>query len=537
MLRQRSLRSNGFICRLAALKRHTARQAQQTGQSIPTGSHVVSVSTFRRGEAMAMLWIRLCREFGAEERQLTEIDASLVQRLQTALARHVMPGASVAILKDGKISLAAAGVINVTTGVELTVDTVMHIGSIAKIFNATLLMQLVDEGLVDLDECILSYLPKLGWADLKAAEQMTVRMMLNHTSGINGSTLPDAGFDEETIEKGVQRLVRLGQLFPPGTEFSYCNPGTAIAGYIVQRVRQESWPTLVHKRIYEPLGMRHAIALPQEALLHRASVGHYLDPERPGQLVRTTRALLPLSGAPGGTTLMMSARDLVTFAAAHLNGGVGLNGTRILSQESTAAMQKSTVEVFGLGYARFNLGLGWMITREGLLNHNGGGPGIFSSLWAHPGKKFAVAVLTNGDHARGLIDEMVASALDGVCEAVVTSTFEEQDAVKPLERPIASYVGVYEDTAASFRVVEDGGRLLLSSRGQFAYYDNVSTEEGPQFPLEHIGDDKFLWRAPPEIAGKSNAWGRLFAFRAPQADGRMQNIGTKMHLYRRVPQQ
>jgi len=67
------------------------------------------------------------------------------------------------------------------------------------------------------------YLPDLRLGEHTAQKQITVRMLLNHTSGIDGELLPDKGHDEETIEKGITRFAELGQLFAPGTEFSYCN--------------------------------------------------------------------------------------------------------------------------------------------------------------------------------------------------------------------------------------------------------------------------------------------------------------------------
>src|SRR5207248_3576195 len=96
---------------------------------------------------------------------------------------------------DGEVTFVAAGVTNVTTRVELTPQTVMHIGSIAKLFNATVVMQLVDEGQIDLDGPVLRYLPDLRLKDSKALQEITVKMLLNHTSGIDGEGLPDYGHD------------------------------------------------------------------------------------------------------------------------------------------------------------------------------------------------------------------------------------------------------------------------------------------------------------------------------------------------------
>src|SRR5688572_29979521 len=88
--------------------------------------------------------------------------------LAEGFVRRQVPGVSVAVLHEGELITATAGVINVDTGVEVTPDTVMHIGSIAKVFTATLIMQLVDAGTVNLDERVVRYLPDLRLRDREA---------------------------------------------------------------------------------------------------------------------------------------------------------------------------------------------------------------------------------------------------------------------------------------------------------------------------------------------------------------------------------
>src|SRR5688572_26101429 len=99
------------------------------------------------------------------------IPSDLQARLKEAIARDKVPGASIALFKDGTLETAAAGVTNITSGVEMTTDTVMHIGSITKVFTATLVMQLVDEGRVRLDAPVRSYLPDFRVGDRDATER------------------------------------------------------------------------------------------------------------------------------------------------------------------------------------------------------------------------------------------------------------------------------------------------------------------------------------------------------------------------------
>jgi CubicO group peptidase (beta-lactamase class C family) len=122
---------------------------------------------------------------------------TLATRLAASIQKHNVPGASAAIFRGGEWEVAAAGVTNVTTAVEITPETVMHVGSILKVVNATLVMQLVDESLIELASPLKRYLPDFHVADRDATERITVGMLLNHTSGIDGEYFSDAGPDAE----------------------------------------------------------------------------------------------------------------------------------------------------------------------------------------------------------------------------------------------------------------------------------------------------------------------------------------------------
>jgi CubicO group peptidase (beta-lactamase class C family) len=459
----------------------------------------------------------------------------LQQLLDESIAKHNVPGVSAAILHRGDVVTAAAGVANVDTGVNLTPDTLMHIGSITKVFNATLVMQLVDEGLINLDERVVRYLPDLRLKDQNALKQMTVRMLLNHTSGIDGEILPDYGHDEETIEKGIARFSQLGQLFQPGTEVAYCNAATVIAGYLAQRLTNKSWYRLMREKIFEPLGMKHSAALPEEALLHRASVGHFLAPNSDRKLIRTTFAFLPFSFAPCGTTVMMSAGDLLSFARAHIGAGVGANGHRILSTRSALAMQKMTVNNEGRHYTMVDgFGIGWMVFGSGLLHHSGGGPGIGAVLYAHPQEDFAAVLLTNAAHSSALINELIAPWIEEFGSSKPLGVTDISLPKTPVSVNVEKYLGVFESVLNRYRVSKTPRGLAVSQQLKWSFYDNISTEEGPATDLMPLGGDVFVSRPADDKQDRVTDATRLFDFRNPDSAGRMQHLGSGLRLYRRV---
>ena len=150
-----------------------------------------------------------------------------VQDRLDALARqHGVPGAALAIGFGGELLDFATGVINVNTGVATTPDSVFQIGSNTKLFTTTLIMQLVDAGDIELDQPVRRYLADFALANRAAADQITVRQLLTHTSGIQGDYFKGFGRGDEAIERLVASLVDIDLVHPPGELWSYCNTGS-----------------------------------------------------------------------------------------------------------------------------------------------------------------------------------------------------------------------------------------------------------------------------------------------------------------------
>jgi CubicO group peptidase (beta-lactamase class C family) len=442
----------------------------------------------------------------------------LARRLAASIERHKVPGASAAVFRDGQWEVAAAGVTNVTTGVDVTPETVMHIGSITKVLTATLVMQLVDEARVELAAPLKRYVPDFHVADREATERITVEMLLNHTSGIDGEYFPDGGPDAQRIEDAVPLIARQGQIHAPGAELSYCNAGAVLAGYMVQRLLGRSWYTLVEERIFEPLELRHSVVQPANALLHRASVGHYLNDD--GTHTRTSFAFLNPSFAPAGTTAMLSATDLATFAWALMNEGVGANGHRLLSATSARGMHRQSAAWRGVGGGGF--GLGWMTMDNGVVGHDGGGPGIVSWLYADPAAKTVAAVLTNAAHG-SVADEITAPLYEAAGARPPGAEYDdlEKQATDARVDP-RPYVGQYESVSLALRVVPYDDGIALRLRGKVRFYETDVLEESPPMPLRPIRDGLFT-------TGQG-----FVTFLNPGADGQAQHLAARRRLYRRT---
>lgn len=149
-----------------------------------------------------------------------ESHEEVAEFLHTELARRAtergVPGAAVAVVIDGEIIDHAVGVLSTATAVESTPESVFQIGSITKVWTATLVMQLVDDGLVDLDEPVQTYLPEFRLGDDSATATITVRHLLTHRAGFEGDIFTDTGRGDDAIAKFVDLLADMPQTSAPG---------------------------------------------------------------------------------------------------------------------------------------------------------------------------------------------------------------------------------------------------------------------------------------------------------------------------------
>ncbi len=139
--------------------------------------------------------------------RIEEVRRRLNAELPRLMTAHEVPGASVAVLVDGQATEATAGVVHLGTGVEATPGALFMIQSISKVWTATLVMQLVDEGLVELDVPVRVFLPGFRTDDDRASADVTVRHLLTHTGGFEGDLWAATTSDEDALQRFVEDLV------------------------------------------------------------------------------------------------------------------------------------------------------------------------------------------------------------------------------------------------------------------------------------------------------------------------------------------
>ncbi|RKT76740.1 CubicO group peptidase (beta-lactamase class C family) [Terracoccus luteus] len=425
------------------------------------------------------------------------------QRLTELAAKHGVPGAGLAVLRvgadggDDAVVEAAHGVLNTATGVEVTTDSAFQIGSISKVWTATVVMQLVDEGRLELDAPLRDVLPELEVADEDVAARVTMRHLLTHTSGIDGDVFTDTGRGDDCVEKYVASLGEVPQNHPLGATFSYCNTGFTIAGRVIEKLTGGTWDAAVRSRLFEPLGLSHASTLPEEAILGRAAVGHVGEPDEEPR--PTPRWLLPRSLGPAGL-INATALEVTQFARMHLAGGVAADGTRILSAEAVEQMQQPQTELPDTHTLGDSWGLGWILfSWDGhrLIGHDGNTLGQAAFLRVLPEAGLAVALLTNGGHAGDLFDELYAEVFDEVGGLAKPGRLQPADPAPEVD--LGKHVGVYERTSVRTEVLERDGGLVLRTTSTDPLIDDDPENLTHEYALHPVTDDLYVMRPPATV--------------------------------------
>ena len=416
---------------------------------------------------------------------MSRVDATaewITEMLPQLVEQHAVVGAQVAVLVDDQIVDAAAGVLNVATGVPVTTDALFQIGSITKVWTATLVQQLVNEGLVDLDLPVRHHLTDFRLADRVAGDTVTIRQLLCHTGGFEGDLFTDTGTNDDAVEKYVSTLADARQLSPPGERFSYCNSGYVVLGRLVEVLRGQPFNSVLRDRLISPLGLSNVATSVGEAILRLPAVGHVRnssnsrnEPVREWSLVASI--------APAGALLAMSAHNLLGFVKMHL------------ACHDFDAMRHPHVAVPNLGMTSGHWGLGWALPDYGgplVIGHTGRTAGQRAFLRVVPEAGVAVAMLSNGGDVYPVFAEVFGHLLRELA-GVVQPPLPAPPAM-PRRVDADRISGTYRSALADNTIcVDEDGRVWL----------RIVLHSDPSEPMNAIElvalhEDAMIWVVPEE---------------------------------------
>ena len=385
------------------------------------------------------------------------MDAVLQQKLTELAEELEVPGVAVGVLVDGEEHYAFHGVTSVENPLPVDENTLFQFGSTGKTFTATAMMRLVEQGKVDLDAPVRTYVPELKLKDEDVAQKVTVRQLFNHTAGWEGDMMDNTGDGDDALAKYVERMARLEQVAPLGAAVSYNNASLSLAGRVIEKVTGKTFEQAIRELLFEPLGLTQSWFFPAEVMTRRFAVGH--NKHGDGSITVARPWPLPRGGAPAGG-ITATARDQIAWAKFHLGDGTAADGTRVLKQETLDLMKEPSVEMHGSALGDY-VGISWLIRDVGgvrLVGHGGSMNGQYSEFVMVPERRFALISMTNcGPNGSQLNTELEKWAL----EHYLGLEDVEPEPLTLGDDALAQYVGRYETIAATAIITADSGRLLV----------------------------------------------------------------------------
>jgi CubicO group peptidase (beta-lactamase class C family) len=384
--------------------------------------------------------------------------ADIQAALDTLARQHKIPGASLGVLDGSELVTFATGVANKNTGVPVTPNTLFQIGSNTKVYTATLVMQLVDEGLVDLDSPVKKYIKDFDLKDKKARDSITVRNLLTHTSGIEGDYFEEFGRGDDGIELYVASLKDIGQIYAPNEMWSYCNSGWTVLGLLIERLREKPYAQVLRENILTPIGATKTTVLMEEMLAHSCAVGHMTPPGQSEPMV-VPRVVMSPSHAPAGSMTSSTPAEVLAFVRMHLNDGRARDGAQVLSAKGVKAMQQPQVKL-PMSSLGGEMGLGWILGNwdgERVIGHGGGTIGQTSFLHALPDRPFAFCLLTNAANGGALFRDLARYVFNELT-GVHTPEIQRAPDVAP-KLDLKKYTGRYSRLGIDIEIKLKEGKL------------------------------------------------------------------------------
>ena len=377
----------------------------------------------------------------------------------------------------GPLHVTTVGYADVAARIPATETTLYETGSIGKSFTSIALLQLQDEGRIDLNAPVTDYLP---WFEVQTDfDPIRVRHLMSHSAGLIRGTdfTPDPRYE-------VWSLRETRTSYPPGEHFHYSNVGYKALGLILERIEGRLYAEIIHDRVLAPLGMRNSVATVTHDVRPRMAVGYdRLYDDRPAH---RTDSLVPATWFQTNTAdgcLASSVLDLAAYLRLFMNAGVA-GEQAVISPENFSAMTGTEIRTspdsetswYGYGIRSDEL------NGQRVIGHGGGMVGYFSDMVCLPDLGVGAVAMVNGI---GNPSELTGYALRLLQAAATGDELPSvPDPVDYLEvEHVADFVGVYKGDAGRIEIRADGDRLQAVMHGE-------------RLPLEPRGNDRFFVAHP-----------------------------------------
>lgn len=438
---------------------------------------------------------------------------SLDTYVNRALTMWKIPGVAVAVVKDGQLVLAKGyGVREMGKPEKVDANTLFAIGSNTKAFTGTALALLENDGLCQLEDPVVKYLPKFTMKDDWVAQHLNLQDIVSHRIGMETFQGDFMYWTSDlTQDQVIEKFGKLAPVYPFRTTWGYCNAGFLLAGKCIERISGKSWEDNLRQRIFQPLKMSRTLALSAEIdKATNAARAHSIHPAT-GELMGIPYGKID-NLAPAGS-IFSSVEDMSHWLIAQLDSG-RYEGQTVLPmkvlqrtrQPLSIEGRRSTTK-YGIRRHYALYGMGWELSDyNGFeeVSHTGGVNGFVTSVTLYPEHNLGIVVLTNTD-ANAFYVALKREILDAYLglpyrnysqifyEDNQSRNAEEKQLIQQMRDTIAQhpktelaldkYAGHYENEAyGNLDMKKDGNSLKLI----FQHHSNLTGK------LEPLGGNRFL---------------------------------------------
>jgi len=389
-----------------------------------------------------------------------------VRRLERWIASEVdakrLPALSIALIDDQRILWARGfGFAVPKRQVPATADTVYRVGSVSKLFTDLAVMQLVEQGRLDLDAPVSRYLLEFAPRNTFSVP-ITLRQLMSHRSGLVREPPLGHYFDPAPpkLIDVVRSLAGTSLVFEPGARTKYSNAGVAVVGAVVERVRGEPFARTIERSLLEPLGMSRSSFEPGPKLVEQMASGSMWTYD--GQSISTPSFLL--GTGPAGN-LVSSVVDLGHFVSFLLAEGHGPSGPLVKPETLKLMIEPQLGKpgespTFGLGFSLSKL------DDHRRISHGGAVYGFATELECLPDAKLGAIVITSVDCANGIARHITETALRQVLAVHEGRSLPVLETTNPIARERARKLeGRFTSGDMAINLSERAGKVFLSPFG------------------------------------------------------------------------
>jgi CubicO group peptidase (beta-lactamase class C family)/D-alanyl-D-alanine dipeptidase len=409
----------------------------------------------------------------APTQEYAGIASGLSRRIQNEIADKKLPALSIALVDDQTIVWAQGfGTEDRDKKTAASAHTLYRVGSVSKLFTDIAVMQLVEQGKLDLDSPVSRYIPEFAPKNTFGSP-ITLRELMSHRAGLVREPPVGHYFDASspTLEQTIASLNQTSLVFAPGTHTKYSNAGVATVGYVLQQLVKTAYPEYLKSAVLVPLGMHESAFSPEPALMKHLAASEMWSFDG----LRFSSPDFQLGEGPAGA-MYSTVTDLGKFTSALFAGGGVIKDSTLHQMWTPQFSTSENTSTFGLGFHLSQL------EGEQEVGHGGAIYGFATQVVMLPGSKLAAIVIASADGANAVVNKIADDAL----RMMLAQRKHTSASLSPETSPVPTALS--RKLAGEYQAGDD--RVIVEDQSGVPYLRYVNG--GPLIRLKSTSNDTLI---------------------------------------------